>query len=61
MSKTKRCIFSSLLNELGSIQRKSICTHILYVSPAEYYDGENVYGRTAALGDKAVIRISISQ
>lgn len=58
MLKTKRCIFSLLL---GSIQRKSICTHVLYISPAEYHDGENVYGRTAALGDKAVMRINVSQ
>jgi len=26
---------------------------MLYISPAEYHDEENVYGRTAALEDKA--------
>lgn len=41
--------------------KEKVFVHTCYICPAEYHDGENVYGRTAALGDKAVTRVNISQ
>lgn len=61
MSKTKRCISSPFYSLSSAAFKEKIFVHTFYISPAEYHDGENVYGRTAALGNEAVTQIDISQ